>query len=113
MLTILVYNAGAIRTWELFGDQYTAYSAQPTHELSGHFKRATSTAVIQGSINEKCLRKVVIRNFCLAVCYLLGVSPLVVSGSMDGTLRIWDLVLEQPVAFSFHRNGTARQSKLF
>lgn len=32
-------------------------------------------------------------------------APLVVSGSMDGTLRVWDLELEQPVAFSFHRRG--------
>lgn len=35
----------------------------------------------------------------------LGVSPIVISGSLDGTLRVWDLDLQQPIAYSFHRRG--------
>ena len=74
-------SIGKIRTWDFFEENYPAFAAEPIHELSGHFNKVTCLAVVQ------------------------GVHPLIVSGSLDGTLRVWDLELEQPVAFSFHRKG--------
>lgn len=46
---------GVVRSWDLFGDHYMAYAAEPTHILNGHFKKATSTAVLQGIFHLRLL----------------------------------------------------------